>query len=547
MSKLTTFQIFVLTCSLSNACSVSGSPPLSVTVVAIGSYQYVTVVPAIEAAVELVNRQYAPQLRMNLSLVFQPKMQECTVFADNIADLAAKTYYGNENVKPSTASDLKVFLGPKLNVLFVSTARESKQIRQDELCATERKTPFESLRPFCVWHEKVSRNVVTDQNRTSVGTDGRISDKTLFPTTITCALSHHTVLVQGFRALLHHYHWTILFMICDANGDVAYFRSICQNFQIPRALGVGVRVSSITFNSAASQTVDFDGLLKRAAAASRVIWLGLSFSLTREFMIHAQRSNMTTNEYVYFCSWPYVAPSYQEIHWRTGDGHDDVVKEAFRQLFVVTFDRNRSLPQDDAVFVTTRSATTYNYSYGPGEMISSPVIASYETIIVLAKVLNESLSERGGNDLLQDGRKLARRFFNRTFTLPTGSVYINENGDRFPDLAVRHLHPETGYFETVLTYGAATLVVSTVDGTTIQWITGQPPSGQPGECGFDGKSCSSWGSSLDILALLAGGLFILIAAVTLRRFLTKPHSQDRWWLLTGSRLVAESDQPFNIY
>ncbi|OQV25708.1 putative Receptor-type guanylate cyclase gcy-28 [Hypsibius exemplaris] len=465
------------------SCPTRGSP-LSVTVVAVGSYQYVTVVPAIEAAAARVNQQYAPHLVMNVSVVFKPALYECEAFADNIAHLAAANYYR----RPLSEGTMKIFVGPKLNVLFAST----------------------------------------------VGTDLRLSDKRAFPTTMTTSASHHTVLMQGFQALLAVYNWTTLFLICDDRPDMFYYRAICRNFQIPGVLGAGVQVNSVTFNSASPAATNFDGLLGTAAAASRIIFLSMSLVVARDFMIHAKRNNKTTSDYVYFSSRAYVAPNFPEM----SDTNDSEAREAFRQLFIVMFDSKRIIPYDDVDFVKTRSATAYNYTYGPAEPIGAPVIAGYETILVIAEVLHEALSE-GGHDL-KDARTLVRHFLNRTFILPTGSMYINENGDRFPDLVVQHLIQENEHFEAALTYCAATRRVSAVNHTVIHWIDGKPPSGRPGLCGFDGKHCSIHGFSSAYWAAILAALAILTAAETLRRFLTKPTAHDRWWLLAEIPLFYEA-------
>ncbi|OQV25710.1 hypothetical protein BV898_20132 [Hypsibius exemplaris] len=445
-------------------------------VTVVGSYPYLTTVPAIEAAAELVNRKYFPYLSVNISVLITPQFYDCDLYADNVANLAARNFYK----RTLSTNAIQVFIGPT--------------------CVPE------------------ALNVATLMSG-SVGTDSRLSNKRAFPTTITSSATHHTVLVQGFRALLATYNWTTLFLICDDHGDVSYYRAICRNLQIPQALGAAVRVKSVTFDSASSG-INVGALLGQAAAASRVVFLSMQMPLTRRFLVHAKRSNMVTSDYVYICSWPGLSPSFPEMRWRMGDDNDtDDASEAFRQLFIVSFDSNRRLPQEDEIFTRRRSSIAYNYTYGETE-----------------QVLNESLSQGGGD--LTDAQTLTRRFFNRTFTVPTGSVYINENGDRFPNLAVLHFDPQTESAEAVLKYEAATMVVSAVNDTVIRWISGQPPSGMPGKCGFDGKSCGDGGSLVDLWAALGTIIVLLFGVLTFRRVLEYATTLDRWWLLTEQDLVA---------
>lgn len=58
---------------------------------------------------------------------------------------------------------------------------------------------------------------------------------------------------------------------------------------------------------------------------------------------------------------------------------------------------------------------------------------------------NESLFE-GVSDF-RDATKFAHRFSNRTFKLPTGSVYFDQRGDRLPDIILRQLNPVSAAIE----------------------------------------------------------------------------------------------------
>jgi hypothetical protein len=52
--------------------------------------------------------------------------------------------------------------------------------------------------------------------------------------------------------------------------------------------------------------------------------------------------------------------------------------------------------------------------------------------------------------LLLDGGQVAKKFWNRTFTLPTGKVYFNQNGDHFPDILVQQWNLTTGNLEACI-------------------------------------------------------------------------------------------------
>ena len=58
------------------------------------------------------------------------------------------------------------------------------------------------------------------------------------------------------------------------------------------------------------------------------------------------------------------------------------------------------------------------------------------------QVLNESQAANVSE--LNDVNQFTRRFFNRTLSLVTGEVTLNNNGDCLPNLLIHQLDPETG-------------------------------------------------------------------------------------------------------
>ncbi|OQV24160.1 hypothetical protein BV898_02110 [Hypsibius exemplaris] len=84
--------------------------PVNVTFIAIGSYRYSTAVPALEAAVGLINRDYDGHLHVKLNIIFPSSIFPCEIFADSIVHYASKFYYGMEKDKDD--KNIDIFLGP---------------------------------------------------------------------------------------------------------------------------------------------------------------------------------------------------------------------------------------------------------------------------------------------------------------------------------------------------------------------------------------------------------------------------------------------------
>ncbi|OQV14584.1 hypothetical protein BV898_11203 [Hypsibius exemplaris] len=466
------------------SCGIGGrgSSQLNVTFIGIGSYRFSTAVPAMEAAVSLINNAYQGDLHVKLVTIFPASLYACDLFGDNIANYAASFYYSKANREDN---GVKVFLGPSCVPELTNIAPLMTQLN----------TLYASF----------------------IGTDALYSNKSQYPTTITSSPIHHTVLLQCFRKILLYFGWRNIFIICDESTGGTYYRAICGNFRKPGALGA-VQVSSYNFNTK-QPPVEYDIILHAAAKSARVILLGTNVQTVRQFMIHAWRMNMTSSEYAYICTTPYIATDFPELQWRVGDSDDLAAGAAFSQLLLLNFDNDRAL---DTLSLATqslikeRSSTVYNYTYAPHE-----------------RVLNESWSD-GGADL-RDAKVFAKRFFNRTFELPTGSIYMNENGDRQPDLFVRQLNPETGILEPVLFYVASSKTLHNV--SSFHWRGGQAPSGLLSR--LPGSDAPPIGTIIGPLAVLL--LLTAMVAIYVHRYLTGEAAlQDRWWLIEGESVIPRA-------
>lgn len=63
--------------------------------------------------------------------------------------------------------------------------------------------------------------------------------------------------------------------------------------------------------------------------------------------------------------------------------------------------------------------------------------------LICFEVLNETYIKTGR---LLDGQEMAKHFLNRTFHLPTGEMFVNQDGERMCDILGDVLDPESGSF-----------------------------------------------------------------------------------------------------
>lgn len=73
-------------------------------------------------------------------------------------------------------------------------------------------------------------------------------------------------------------------------------------------------------------------------------------------------------------------------------------------------------------------------------------MAAFETVLMFAEVAQEILNSPADISL-KDGSKFAKKFLNRTFHLPTGSLFITAGGERYPDILASQLSTELGTFQ----------------------------------------------------------------------------------------------------
>ncbi|GFO42896.1 guanylate cyclase, partial [Plakobranchus ocellatus] len=83
-----------------------------------------------------------------------------------------------------------------------------------------------------------------------------------------------------------------------------------------------------------------------------------------------------------------------------------------------------------------------NFTYGEDE-VNSFVGAFHDAVILYAIALNESLA---AGVSISNGSEITRRMWNRTFSGITGTVSIDENGDRNADYSLLDMDPNTGLF-----------------------------------------------------------------------------------------------------
>ncbi|PVD36191.1 hypothetical protein C0Q70_03166, partial [Pomacea canaliculata] len=271
-----------------------------------------------------------------------------------------------------------------------------------------------------------------------------------------------------------------------------------------------------------------------------VIILCASPNTVREIMIQAHELNFDNGEYVFFSidlfdshnmtGWPW----YRE---NDTEARNKKARQAYEALMSLTL-RKPTSPEyrKFSEEVKKRAELTFpNFTYGEDE-VNNFVGAFHDAVILYALALNETL-EAGGT--VKDGVEITRRMWNRTFQGITGTVSIDENGDRNADYSLLDLNPEKtepvsvcgavcrcmsdfvvecGESKIVANFYGNRKMYEPVEGKEIHWAGGKkgPPPDEP-QCGFDGSKCPPHEPFPEyaIVILVLGSLLLVVLFITL--------------------------------
>ncbi|XP_041355945.1 atrial natriuretic peptide receptor 1-like [Gigantopelta aegis] len=236
-------------------------------------------------------------------------------------------------------------------------------------------------------------------------------------------------------------------------------------------------------------------------------------------MIKAHELNFDNGEYVFFNIDLFSSKNASERPWHRDNDtaeRNTMAREAYDALMTVTLRKPTSTEYKDfSKEVKTRASKMYkNFTYGEEE-VNSFVGAFHDAVILYALALNETLAANGS---VSDGIAITKRMWNRTFEGITGTVSIDENGDRNADYSLLDLNPDTGIFEVVANYYGNRKQYEPVPDKKIHWAGGRtgPPPDTP-ECGYDGSKCppDEPFPEYGIVIIVLGFVLLLVLIITL--------------------------------
>ncbi|XP_053386118.1 atrial natriuretic peptide receptor 3-like [Mercenaria mercenaria] len=237
----------------------------------------------------------------------------------------------------------------------------------------------------------------------------------------------------------------------------------------------------------------YGDILLSASQNSRIIVLCASPDVIREIMIEARELNFDNGEYV-FLTFEHISSSakIKQPWYRVTDTDEGNWKamKAYEALMIVKV-RHPTSP-DYKQFVSEVRRRTNN----PALEVSSVVGAFHDAMVLYGLAVKDALK---ANVSLRNGTFITQQMWNRTFQGITGTVHIDENGDRVTDYSLLDMNILTGDFEVVANYFGQSKRFEYIPDKFIQWPGNyhHAPPDTP-KCGFDNSKCPPQGGHEDI-------------------------------------------------
>ncbi|XP_061737781.1 atrial natriuretic peptide receptor 1 [Nerophis ophidion] len=229
--------------------------------------------------------------------------------------------------------------------------------------------------------------------------------------------------------------------------------------------------------------VNYTQILADIQNESRVMFVCCSPDVFRKLMVHFRRADLPHEQYVFF----YIdvfGESLKSTHrrpWARGDQDDAVAKEAFQSVKILTYREPQNAEYQDFVHnLKVDAKTMFNYTIEDSLM---NIIAGgfYDGLMLYTHALNETMTVP---TMRPPGRVVTRRMWNRTFQGVTGTLQLDENGDRETDFALWDMiDTNNSAFQMVLVYNSLEEQLTAIPGTSLHWLGGVCPPDVP-VCGF---------------------------------------------------------------
>ncbi|KAG5856481.1 hypothetical protein ANANG_G00008400 [Anguilla anguilla] len=266
------------------------------------------------------------------------------------------------------------------------------------------------------------------------------------------------------------------------------------------------------------RSIDYKSLLQDIEQGGRVVYVCCSRAIFRRLMLHFNNSTLPREEYVFFYIDIFgdslgTEPAYP---WAGQDTDDSKAKEAFQYVKILTYHEPQN-PEYKQFVSDLKEDSKKMFNFTVQDSLKNIISGGfYDGLMLYSHALNETMA---GEEGMPPGTAVTKRMWNRTYYGVTGSVQIDENGDREIDFALWDMtNNETGVFQIVSVYNGSQKQMVSVPGKKIQWPGGSVPRDVP-FCGFkrDNPACITRTITMHQMVFIVL-FFVLVIIVTITVF-----------------------------
>ncbi|XP_060726359.1 atrial natriuretic peptide receptor 1 [Tachysurus vachellii] len=232
-----------------------------------------------------------------------------------------------------------------------------------------------------------------------------------------------------------------------------------------------------------SGPINYSEHLHRIKEEGRVVFVCCTPDIFRQLMVNFRKANLPQEEFafIYIDVFGRTVASQPARPWARGDADDDIAREAYQSVKILTYREPQNPEYKD--FVTdlkVNAKKLFNFTVEDSLMNIIPG-GFYDGLMLYAHALNESLAESQGQ---LSRESITKRMWNRTYYGVTGLVQIDDKGDRETDFALWDMtDTNSSIFEIVAVYNGTRKQMETLPGMAFHWPGGSVPPDMP-FCGF---------------------------------------------------------------
>ncbi|XP_057689271.1 atrial natriuretic peptide receptor 1 [Corythoichthys intestinalis] len=241
--------------------------------------------------------------------------------------------------------------------------------------------------------------------------------------------------------------------------------------------------------------------------SSRVLFVCCLPDVFRKMMIHFRRADLPHEQFVFFFIDLFGESLKSRRPWQRGDADDAVAKEAFRSVKILTYREPRNAEYKDFVAQLKKDAKD-EFNFTADDSLMNIIAGGfYDGLMLYAHALNESMTAGGERP---PGSLVTRRMWNRTFHGVTGTLRLDENGDRETDFALWDMmDTNSSVYQMALVYNTLEENLMAVPGTALHWPGGVCPPDVP-VCGFNNDNPACLARTITIRQLASILVFFVL-------------------------------------